>query len=468
MSASVHEMPRKGRRLGQYGNDTLQEVAQSPNMPRKRRGGGQATTVTHDFVASSATIAGHNVSETHGAVASGDADQVLCATQSQPVSIAPKVGRKRRSASDGGQFFAETPIGVVSVAPIDGQRAVAAQPRAAVTDSGLALTIGLLTTLHREYRGLQLARGNLDRTIAASTRWRACQRVGVTPTGKGFKFPKTTKADEKAVAAVYPRWFVARKAADAVAKDCLADMLEQTKRLPCQDFVTETKGFQHPSYAAIIANAGDLRNYKNPGKLWKRFSLHVVGDRASRRVKGDASQGFVPKRRAEMHVIGDCLLRARGAYAELYRTRKAREVEKAHELGLQVRPAARIPKKNAEKFISEGLIHKRALRYIEKRLLRELWKAWREIGPETVRREAKVLEQTKAHLPPAHSDAPKTKRRQETRKRMEPSEGLSPAPIDASAKGRRRRATRAVEPKNSLPSAPTEAAKPRRKGPLEQ
>ena len=127
------------------------------------------------------------------------------------------------------------------------------------------------------------------------------------------------------------------------------------------------------SYAALIAEAGDVTLYRNPAKLWKRFGLAVFDGKAQRRIR-DAElaelMGFSPQRRAVAFVIGDCLLRRRSpGFYELYLARKAYEEAQHPELTLAHR-------------------HRRAKRYMEKRVLRELWRAWRDAIGDGAQREA--------------------------------------------------------------------------------
>ena len=72
------------------------------------------------------------------------------------------------------------------------------------------------------------------------------------------------------------------------------------------------------------------------------------------------------------------MFRAGGPYADLCRERKEYERTTAAAQGLTVCPAAKIPKKGAELFRSDGHVHNRAKRYMEKRLMRDLWRAWRD------------------------------------------------------------------------------------------
>lgn len=148
---------------------------------------------------------------------------------------------------------------------------------------------------------------------------------------------------------------------------------------PVVEFCEQTRGLALPSLAAIVGEAGDLSNYSNPAKLWKRMGLAVMPDGGrERRVKGvDAIEhGYNAERRSVMWNIGEALLRAGGAYADLIRERKTIEVAKAEAEGLAVKPSAQI--KAGEQARSNGHIHNRAKRYAEKRLLRDLWRVWRQ------------------------------------------------------------------------------------------
>jgi hypothetical protein len=238
--------------------------------------------------------------------------------------------------------------------------------------------IAAIRSLHREHRGLQNAVTGMTLRIKSDERWAAAARTkreGATFDGK--KFPAPTAQDVATIKATRPRYYDARAGIEALRKQCQKELLIAAKLLPAAAWVATIKGFGMPSFAAIVGEAGDLGEYGNPAKLWKRFSLHVIDGHASRRVKGDDSQGFVSRRRAEAHVIGDTLVRAGGAYADLYRTRKAYEIEKLAAAGIEVKPAARIRADQWDKFMSAGQVHKRALRYVEKRLLLDLWRAWR-------------------------------------------------------------------------------------------
>lgn len=147
------------------------------------------------------------------------------------------------------------------------------------------------------------------------------------------------------------------------------------KRLPVYPWVESTRGIGALGLGLIVGEAGDLSNYANPAKLWKRFGLAVMPDgRAQGRVSGRACsalspiagmprtdpelQGFSPSRRAILHTIGAAMVKLKGCeYREIYLKRKAYEVAETPTL-------------------TKMHAHRRAMRYMEKRFLRDLWEAW--------------------------------------------------------------------------------------------
>jgi hypothetical protein len=223
--------------------------------------------------------------------------------------------------------------------------------------------IHIIRSLHREHRGIQRAVGDWTRRIKAEERWFAVARMRAAgePLPDG-KFPKTTPADEAVVVATRARYFAARDFTEAQRKACQKELLKAAKQLPAAAWVQGVRGFGMPSFAAIVGEAGDLGSYDSVAKLWKRMGLAVIDGKSQRRVSDAAEaarHGYNPRRRSEMHVVGECILKAGGPYREVYNQRKAYETERAPEM-------------------SKIHAHRRAMRYVEKRLLRDLWRAWRQ------------------------------------------------------------------------------------------
>lgn len=134
------------------------------------------------------------------------------------------------------------------------------------------------------------------------------------------------------------------------------------KQLPAYAFVESIHGMGALGFAQIVGEAGDLANYANPAKLWKRMGLAVINGRSQRRVTGAEAleHGYNAVRRSIMYCIGDSMIKKQNDYRELYLARKGFEL-------------AKLP--DATKI----LIHRRAQRYMEKRLLRNLWRYWNHV-----------------------------------------------------------------------------------------
>lgn len=169
-------------------------------------------------------------------------------------------------------------------------------------------------------------------------------------------------------------------------------LVKLAKKMPVYEWAQGIKGFGDASLAKIIGECGDLSMYSNPAKLWKRMGLAVIGDGRQRMVSGSAAleHGYCPERRALMWNVGDCIIRAQvrkgeedgpstaiGELGELYLSRKAMELEKCQAIDADPEQREKYASKTG-KYAPVAHSHNRAKRYIEKRLLRDLWRAWRD------------------------------------------------------------------------------------------
>lgn len=138
-------------------------------------------------------------------------------------------------------------------------------------------------------------------------------------------------------------------------------------QLPIAHMADEIKGIGHLALAKIVGECGDLSAYATVSGVWKRAGLAVIDGGRQRRVTGEAAllHGYSPERRSVFWNIADSLLKAQGKddtagpYRLIYDDRKAYEI--AREIPL-------------------GHAHNRAMRFMTKRLLRDLWVAWRRSG----------------------------------------------------------------------------------------
>lgn len=173
-----------------------------------------------------------------------------------------------------------------------------------------------------------------------------------------------------------------------VSRDVFKDIIAATEkglapwvaRTPAAAWGEATRGVGNVMLAGLIGEAGDIGAYRNPSCLWKRFGLAVIDGERQRKVlatKLDPEKplrmGYSPSRHAVAWNLGACIFKSQsaridketgevkreaGAYRILYDERKAYELARAPEM-------------------KAGHAHNRALRYMTKRALRDLWRAWR-------------------------------------------------------------------------------------------
>lgn len=142
-------------------------------------------------------------------------------------------------------------------------------------------------------------------------------------------------------------------------------------QLPVANWWCSFKGLGLLGLALIVGEAGDISGYSTPAKLWRRFGLAVFHGTAQGHVKSfngrygramgaDAIEhGYAPARRSVMWTIHDSMFKSQGpdaALRRLYDERKNYELLRGTE---------------------KGTAHRRAGRYVEKRLLLMLWQEWR-------------------------------------------------------------------------------------------
>lgn len=230
--------------------------------------------------------------------------------------------------------------------------------------------------LARRRRTLVRARTSLLLQINAQGRFFARARMemsGIAPSKK--KDAKTGvrtalrpgPCDIAAANKVLPSLKSACGIIDVGIKDIERELRRDVRQLPVwKNWGQCVAGLGELSLAAIIGACGDPADYRGPAALWKRFGLGFIttgtGEQIRQRRTTDAAlaimMGYSPERRSVMHIIGECLIRAKGAHYERYCNTKASIAERYPEL-------------------TKIHAHRRAMRKIEKRLLAELWIAAR-------------------------------------------------------------------------------------------
>lgn len=164
---------------------------------------------------------------------------------------------------------------------------------------------------------------------------------------------------------IAPELFEARQIIHKARLKYERRMKKLAKELPVYHWMKAINGFGELGLPQIIAETGDLSNYANPGKVWRRMGLAPFRNKAlaTWRRQGGLTKddwieaGYSPRRRSIMYCIGDSLIKKQNVYRDIYLERKEFEREKLPD-------AAPIH------------THRRAQRYMEKRLLKNLWQEW--------------------------------------------------------------------------------------------
>ena len=176
----------------------------------------------------------------------------------------------------------------------------------------------------------------------------------------------------------------ARRPFDKLERDAKKKMEDLAKQLPVwQAWGEDVRAFGPLCLAIIVGEAGNLSSYETHSKLWKRMGLAVIdgvrqgGLNKSAPKEDWIAHGYNGNRRSQMSIIGESLIRGGEFYRKVYLLRKKYERAQAGHIGLIVSPAGNIPKGQEYLYISDGHIHQRSKRYMEKKLLRDLWNAWR-------------------------------------------------------------------------------------------
>ena len=142
-----------------------------------------------------------------------------------------------------------------------------------------------------------------------------------------------------------------------------------------------------------------ILSYMSPAKVWKRMGLGVTDGKADRRMRKHSvardgllqmpeenvlaaqTRGFSPKRRALMHVVGESVVRYhRGKYYGTYKEERRRQEEEKHpEFAKKAKGIDSNSGKVKMVNMHPGHWHKNALRYMEKRFLKDLWIEWNKL-----------------------------------------------------------------------------------------
>lgn len=165
-------------------------------------------------------------------------------------------------------------------------------------------------------------------------------------------------------------YFEAMKPLETAIRTQEKTVSKLARELPVWGWAKSISGLSDRFLGLIVGECGaPVGDFRNPSCVWKRMGLAVIDGGRQRKVAGDAAitHGYVARRRALMWNIGDSIIKQQvrkgeddarfpiGQFGAVYLERKVYELTKTD------KPC---------------IAHNRAKRYMEKRLLRELWKAW--------------------------------------------------------------------------------------------
>lgn len=180
---------------------------------------------------------------------------------------------------------------------------------------------------------------------------------------------------EVAISVTHVLW-LARQTVRGGRESLETSLANDAMSLPIWSRVQATRGLGALGFALLIGETGDLRSYPTHSKVWKRLGLAVFDGKTQRRMAGPegVKHGFAPSRRSTVWTLGTNLLRTQSEVPA--GTRQKQRPAGPFRLGYDARKeyelANGLPRAHA---------HNRAKRYMEKKLVRNIWRAWRACTP---------------------------------------------------------------------------------------
>lgn len=310
-------------------------------------------------------------------------------TQSR-VAAAPSI-RAGQPAADTHSLSARPPIGEEAIsfaspkteAPLaTGTEEGAGQPRGDTQTRSARPLPALLGQLREHYRQRcdhHSAEKRLTLQIKAISR-----RLGGPKGSGGLAYSKWFQATAEKYPAFLGCVFLLEECRSMLEKHRKAEektVEKLAQELPVWPWAEKIRGVGALALGQIIAETGDLSDYSNPAKVWKRMGVGMFQTQAgewSRQRKAAGADGvaagYAPRRAAVIFNVSECLIKLNqdGPYRTLYDERKAFEATKpacAHALCQKVGDRCR-----------PGHLHNRARRYMAKRFLRNLWREWNRVA----------------------------------------------------------------------------------------
>jgi hypothetical protein len=256
----------------------------------------------------------------------------------------------------------------------------------------MSVTIDEIIEIHRARQALIKAQTKLS--LQAQALIRRAEGLGKDDNVSGVYAEAIEDAAHPYHMAVLP-YALAQKPLEEQRAMYEKELVKLARTLPCYPWVKSIKGFGDLSFASIVGECGDIGSYKSVAALWKRMGLAVIG--ANRQgAPGKAAtaddwieHGYSKTRRSVMWNVGNSLILAMGKFRPMFgEDVEANDTYTYFQKVFATRAryeATRLPHKDGTP-IKESATGKesytlhaanRAKRYVEKRLLRELYSEWR-------------------------------------------------------------------------------------------
>lgn len=181
---------------------------------------------------------------------------------------------------------------------------------------------------------------------------------------------------------------------DEIEKRYKKIMIEEARKLPLYDWWCAIDGCGELTFAQVLAETGNLSNYSNPAKVWKRMGLAVRGGEkegegeAEKNMTKGINTGYNKRRRTVAYNLSEAIIKKQGHYREVFVQRKEFEtardaegynkpyIERRKERMLRQYGSAENKEKIENGRLPQDVINLRSLRYMVKRLLRDFWIEW--------------------------------------------------------------------------------------------
>lgn len=413
--AAAHEIPAQAGRRGANGFSkptrmTLPADTDEIGLPETvvRRRGAIAGTKSNEHALPADTMPVETRAKRQGATPAPKPTRRSPLVATDPAARQVKRGRATQVAKP--REPAPSPAPVPAETPVRRKAKVPTNPKpAAPSADSIAATCAEIVSLQRLRRFCIVSQSRCDRSIESLIASRMGFRIDATEKDRKQVFARAKAYRERvekggegqpgsetqasvalsALDSVILLSAASRKSWDDQREAYEKEMRRLAMTLPVWPFAKAVRGLGELGLARLIGEAGiPIGDYRTASGLWKRLGLAVInGERQRKKTDKDeaAEHGYSPKRRAEAwSVCSDSLFRQQwrgadeetglparpiGPYGEVYAKRRAHTE-------CRIAATEHMDAKNPAKW-SKGRCHNDARRVMTKRLLLDLWLAWR-------------------------------------------------------------------------------------------